>query len=158
MTVEQAPLKIRELTSDEREEVKRLHRRCFSEEMALDELVLDNLFVHPFGINLVAEEEGSIVGFAGAIHGARPKARLLTIHTDPDHQRSGVATALLDALEHRLRARKARTLELEVHVSNEAAQRLYEGRGFEVVRADPETYPSLEDSRGYVMAKELADD
>lgn len=157
MTVEQAPLKVRELASDEHGDVKRLHRRSFSEEMALDELVLDNLFVHPFGINLVAEED-LIVGFAGAIHGARPKARLLTIHTDPDRRRSGIATALLDDLEHRLRARKARTLELEVHVTNEAAQRLYEDRGFEIVREDPETYPSLEDSRGYVMAKDLAAD
>lgn len=147
---------IRTLEIGDREPVKALHERCFEEGMALDELVLENLFTHPHGINLVAERDGSIVGFAGVIHGARPEARLLTIHVDPDRRREGVASALLDEVERRLRARKARTLQLEVHATNEAAQRLYRERGFEIVREDEQAYPAVEDSRGYVMAKELA--
>lgn len=151
----QVAVEIRELSYAGREPVKRLHRRCFSEGIALDELVLDNLFQHAHAINLVAVRDERIVGFAGAIHGARDKARLLTIHTDPDVRRAGVASALLDVLEERLRARQASAIELEVHVENQAAQRLYEDRGFEVVREDPTAYPSVEPSSGYVMRKEL---
>lgn len=148
-------VEVRELEPHERDAVKTLHGRCFSDGMALDELVLDSLFTHPYGITLLATLDGEIVGFAGAIHGARPKARLLTIHVDPELRRFGVATALLDALEARLVARKARILELEVHADNEAAQRLYEARGFEIVREDPNAYPSVDPSDGYVMAKPL---
>lgn len=149
---------VRGLEPADRDAVKALHARCFPDAFAMDDAVLDNLFRHPYGVHLVAEIDDEIVGFAGAIHGARPRARLLTLHVDPDARRSGVATALLDGLEHRLTARKAHRLELEVHVDNDAAQRLYEARGFEVEREDPTAYPSIEPSTGYVMVKALAED
>ncbi len=149
---------VRALEPADRDAVKALHGRCFPDAFAMDEDVLDNLFRHPYGVHLVAETDDRIVGFAGAIHGARPDARLLTLHVDPDARRSGVASALLDELEHRLNARKARRLELEVHVDNEAAQHLYEARGFEVEREDPTAYPSVDPSTGYVMVKQLTED
>lgn len=154
-----ADVQIREATREDRPTIKDLHATCFSDEMALDDLVLENLFVHPYGINLVAtvdEEDAPVAGYAGAIHGARPTARLLTIHVHPEHRRQGVASRLLDHLEARLIARRADGLELEVHAQNHAAQRLYDDRGYDVVREDPTAYPSVDPSRGYVMRKELS--
>lgn len=153
-------LHIRDATPPDREPIKRLHKRCFPDEMALHELILDNLLVHPHGINLVAEPSNNqpLIAYAGAIHGARPKARLLTIHVQPDHRRKGAASKLLDHLEERLIARKARALELEVHIQNQGAKRLYEERGFEVVRKDPSAYPRVDPSDGFVMQKPLGDE
>lgn len=149
---------IRDAKPPDREPVKRLHNLCFPKRMALDELILENLLTPPRGLNLVAESASRdrIIGYAGSIHGARPKARLLTIHVHPEARRKGVASMLLDRLEERLNARKAKVLELEVHVENRGAKRLYEQRGFEVARKDPTAYPRLDPSDGYVMQKQLS--
>lgn len=149
---------VRPMEPGDRQAVKRLHRRCFPDEEALDEPVLYTLFRHRAAVNLVAERLEVPLGYAGAIHGARPRAKLLTIHVHPENEGQGIGTALMDELERRLRARKARHLELEVHHTNDRARELYERRGFEVVHEDPEAYPSLEDSRGLVMRKALRED
>lgn len=150
-------VQVRVMEPDEREAVKRLHRECFPEAMALDEVVLETLFQHRQAVNLVADRFGVPIGYAGAVHGARPRAKLLTIHVHPDARGNGIGSALMDELETRLRARKARHLELEVHADNDVAQAMYRSRGYEVVREDPEAYPSLEDSAGLVMRKALAE-
>ncbi len=152
-----ARVHIRKARPEDRDDVKLLHEVCFSEDMALDELVLENLLTHPYGINLVAEHEDAtpLAGYAGALHGARPTARLLTLHVHPNHRRAGIASRLLDRLEAQLIARKANALELEVHTENLPAQRLYEDRGYEVVREDPQAYPSVDPPQGYVMRKPL---
>lgn len=146
---------IRDLAPEDRDAVRELHEACFREDVAFDDLVLDRVFRHGHTFNLVAELDDRIVGYAAALHGSRPTARLLTIQTHPKLRGQGVAKRLLDEVQARLRARRAARLQLEVHVDNEAARNLYEERGFEVKRKDPTAYPSLERSTGYVMEKEL---
>lgn len=148
-------LTVRPMDPGDRDAVRQLHERCFDAELAFDDLVLQRLFRHHHVINLVALLAGRTVGYAAAIHGQRPTARLLTIQSDPGARGRGVAQALLDELEERLRARGAKRLQLEVHVGNHAAISLYEKRGFETVREDPTSYPSLEEPAGYVMEKAL---
>lgn len=58
------------------------------------------------------------------------EAELLTIATDPLHQRKGVARSLLDRLEAEARARNARRLFLEVAEDNAAACALYKSAGY----------------------------
>lgn len=157
MSSQTAGLTVRSMEPAEREDVRQLHEACFQADVAFDDIVLDRVFRHANAINLVATIDEDIVGYAAALHGSRPKARLLTIQTHPDARGQGVAASLLADVEERLRARKARVLELEVHVDNEPAIQLYEEAGFHVEREDPTAYPSLEASAGYVMHKELAD-
>ena len=155
MNAPPASLTVRRLDPTERGEVRELHEACFEDEVAFDDLVLERVFRHANAINLVATRDDETLGYAAALHGSRPKARLLTIQTHPEARGQGVAAAMLDDLEERLRARKARTLELEVHVGNEPAIALYRDRGFAVEREDPTAYPSLDNSKGYVMHKSL---
>lgn len=138
----------------DREAVGRLHEACF-DELAFDEPVLDRVFRHANATNLVAELDEGLVGYAAALHGSRPRARLLTLQTHPEARGRGVASALLDEVLERMRARGADALELEVHVDNEAAIELYRKRGFDTVREDPTAYPSLDEPAGYVMEKPL---
>lgn len=145
---------VRVLETGDRAPVVELHRAAFDEALAFDELVLQRLFQHERAINLVAELDEALVGFASAIHG-QLGARLFTIHVDEAARGKGVGKALLEEIERRLTARKARHLELYVHTENQPAIELYQGLGYEIVQEDPDRYPSLETSSGYVMRKPL---
>jgi ribosomal-protein-alanine acetyltransferase len=78
---------------------------------------------------LVARERESIVGFAVG-HVLVDDAELLLIAVQPDHQRSGCATVLLNALVERLQSINRTPLHLEVRAGNHAAIAFYEARGF----------------------------
>jgi len=56
---------------------------------------------------------------------------VMNVAVDPDRQRRGVATMLLERLFEVTREDERRGYTLEVRVSNEGAIRLYEGLGFE---------------------------
>jgi ribosomal-protein-alanine N-acetyltransferase len=67
----------------------------------------------------------SIVGYAG-LWLMTDEAHITTIAVDPDFQGNGIGELLVVALIDRARQIGARWLTLEVHVSNDVAQRLYE--------------------------------
>ena len=67
----------------------------------------------------------SIVGYAG-LWLMTDEAHITTIAVDPDFQGNGIGELLVVALIDRARQIGARWLTLEVRVSNEVAQRLYE--------------------------------
>jgi [ribosomal protein S18]-alanine N-acetyltransferase len=56
---------------------------------------------------------------------------IMNVAVDPDHQRRGIATSLLERLFELTRDDERRGYTLEVRVSNEDAIRLYERLGFE---------------------------
>jgi ribosomal-protein-alanine N-acetyltransferase len=58
------------------------------------------------------------------------EAELLTLATDPDHRRQGIAAAILSALEDAVTLRGARRLFLEVAADNAAARALYAKAGY----------------------------
>lgn len=78
---------------------------------------------------LVAQRNGSVVGFAGMLYAA-DDGHVTTVATDPRHRRTGVATALLAGLAADARRRGARAMTLEVRASNDAALGLYRRFGF----------------------------
>ena len=67
----------------------------------------------------------SIVGYAG-LWLMTDEAHITTIAVDPDFQGNGIGELLLVALIDRARQIGARWLTLEVRISNDVAQRLYE--------------------------------
>ena len=80
-------------------------------------------------IYLVARQDRSVVGYAGALV-AGDDVHVTTVAVDVDHRRRQVATRLLVELSRRAVALGARNLTLEVRASNEAALALYRRFGF----------------------------
>lgn len=81
---------------------------------------------------LVAEEGGRVVGYA-ACWVVVDQAELGNIAVAPEWRRLGVGARLLEAVIEHARERGVRELFLEVRVSNDVAQRLYQRHGFREV-------------------------
>lgn len=87
---------------------------------------------------------------------AGPEAELLTIATDPDHRRKGLArSALGTGLELAVR-RGAQECFLEVAADNSAAISLYEGFGFRVAGRRPGYYTAPDGARTDAILMALA--
>ena len=97
----------------------------------------DNLLAHPEylilgpaglaeGRTLVAEEDGSLVGFATWAEVAGTM-ELEDLFVDPDYMRRGIATALIGRIAEVLRARGAERLEV---TANPHALGFYRSAGF----------------------------
>ena len=93
---------------------------------------------------LMAGEE--MLGYFVVMMGVE-EAHLLNITVAPAHQRRGWARVMLDALALWARGRGARTLWLEVRVSNERARAVYAARGFHSVGVRRNYYPAAQGRR-----------
>ncbi|MFO0110169.1 MAG: GNAT family N-acetyltransferase [Alphaproteobacteria bacterium] len=82
---------------------------------------------------------------------------LLSMGVLPDHRREGVGLVLLDYATHTARDMGAKTMTLEVNVTNTAAQTLYEQQGFEKfsVRKDYYSHPDGSRADAVCMRKAL---
>ena len=78
---------------------------------------------------LVAEEDGSIVGYAITVAVAG-ESELLNIAVDPGRRGQRIGALLLDAAMERCRGSGATEMWLEVRASNAGARMLYDSRGF----------------------------
>lgn len=81
---------------------------------------------------LVARWEDRVIGFTG-MWLVREEAHVATLAVDPACRRRGVGRQLMVALVREAIQRGATCMTLEVRERNLAAQRLYEGFGFEVI-------------------------
>lgn len=91
----------------------------------------------------VAEEEGTVVGFA-ILMSVIDEAHLLDIGVARDRQRQGIASRLLHHLYACAAAGGAVSIFLEVRPSNAAAARMYEREGFSVIGRRKGYYPAAE--------------
>lgn len=105
----------------------------------------------------VAEDCGRWCGMAGAfVQADHPDSvRLVSMWVDPDHRRSGVGAALVEAVAEWAGRRRARSLELWVTESNESARSLYTRQGF-VATDQSKPLPSNPALREVLMVRELA--
>ena len=76
--------------------------------------------------------DGTIAGYAG-LDFAGDVADVMTIAVAPPHQGRGVGRVLLTELLRRAADRAADAVLLEVRADNDAARRLYDRAGFEVI-------------------------
>ncbi len=94
---------------------------------------------------LQASDAGTDPGIAGFIvsHSIRRQyGRILTLDILSEARRSGLATALMNAAEDRLRSLGCQEIYLETAVDNEPALRLYHKLGYTILRTLPEYYSS----------------
>jgi ribosomal protein S18 acetylase RimI-like enzyme len=132
-------------------QVLEIERRCFDKQWDLHNFKasLDDIF-------LVSEEAGQVIGFLIACC-CRLSLRgmILRVAVDPEHQRQGVATALLQEAFHRLLDLELQDVELDVDVLKAGAIRLYQKTGFQIVEIL--TLDAEEDDSFYIMRKNLRD-
>ena len=129
------PLAIRQLTFSDLAQVIAIERRAFTSPWSLSMFVLE--LSKPSGIHRAAVRGKQIVGYL--ICARYDEAyHVMTIATDPEHRREGIASALLDALI--ARAGDDANYTLEVRVSNVGAIALYERYGFHGVGTRPRYY------------------
>ncbi len=79
-------------------------------------------------IYLAAEDDGELVGYAGLMV-IGEEAHVTTLTVAPSARGARIGTRLMAALARRAREARARSLTLEVRVSNVAAQALYQRFG-----------------------------
>lgn len=104
-----------------------IHTRCF--DYGWSEGVFADLLIKPHHRTYVFEAEGEIVSFV-VMTVVAGEGEILTIATDPDFQKQGLARMLLDQVIKTLKGEGAESLFLEVATDNPAALRLYEACGF----------------------------
>jgi len=91
-----------------------------------DELALDNRHY------IVAEDDAGIVGYGGLLV-VESDAHITTLAVDGSARRHHLGTRLMLALVEAAAGRGVKHITLEVRMSNEGAQRLYERFGFHPV-------------------------
>jgi [ribosomal protein S18]-alanine N-acetyltransferase len=121
-------LEIRSLETADLEAIEAIEQRAYptpwSRSMFASELA------KPTSICLGAFEREELVGYV--INSRYVDAwHIMNVAVDPEHQRRGVASRLLERLFELTRDDERRGYTLEVRVSNEAAIELYERLGFE---------------------------
>lgn len=121
-------VRIRDVKSKDMQAILTIEYRCFKDPYPLS--LLNRLHaMHPDGF-LVAEAEGKIVGYVIGVLRWGATGHILAIATDPPYQRQSIASALMEHIINRLRAKGAKLVRLEVRKSNAGAQQFYLKLGF----------------------------
>lgn len=116
------------------EAVFSLDQRCFEPGIAYSRAQILRFLRFATARGIVAESDGTVVGFALGYQSARRVARVLTLDVAPGFRRRGLGKSLMGALLDRLAADGATETRLEVDVGNGGAIAFYEGLGFRRLR------------------------
>ena len=144
-------VRLRPMTVDDLPAVMVLEEELFAPDTWTRAMYRDELARPDTRYYLVAEDEGTVVGYAGLI-AYDDEAHVATIGVTTGRQGEGLGAQLLDALLAEADRRSPVVL-LEVRADNEVAQGLYRQRGFTEIGRRPRYYqPSGTDA--VVMRRE----
>ena len=117
--------------------VAELEKLCFADPWSAASVAgeLEN----PLSLWLVAVEDGQVVGYVGS-QAVLDAADILNVAVAPAYRRRGIAQLLLLQLEEEMRQRDVISLTLEVRVSNQPAQALYDALCYRQVGRRPNYY------------------
>ena len=160
--------KLRDYRAADFDRLWEIDQLCFPPGIAYTQMELSGFIMARNAITLVAElrrNEGtacpsgdgiseSLGGYVVAHSIRRKYGRILTLDIHPGARRMGLATALMNACEERLRAVGCREVYLETAVNNGSAVRLYRRLGYHVLRTLPGYYSS-HSLDAFQMAKQL---
>jgi len=121
---------VREMRWWDIEPVMQLERALFVDDAWTDTMFWSELAEHDSRHYVVADVDGSIVGYAGLCAYPSGEAYVQTIGVAPDRRRAGIGTVLLTDLLDDAQRRGCSHVDLEVRDGNDEAMRLYERHGF----------------------------
>ncbi len=156
------PFTIRDYRAADFQRLWEIDQICFAPGIAYTQMDLTGFLGRRGKIALVAEhtsrvaelpEARRIAGFLVA-HSRAKAGRILTIDVLPEARGHGLGTLLMEECEERLRARGCEQVWLETAVNNEAALRLYQKLGYQILRTLPEYYAS-HSLDAFLMGKQL---
>lgn len=128
---------IKRMTAAHVAAIAELEKLCFSAPWSANSVASE--LNNPLSLWLVAEEDGVLLGYIGS-QTVMEEADMMNVAVAPSSRRRGLAERLVCALIDELRACGAKSLTLEVRVSNEPALRLYAKLGFHEVGRRPNYY------------------
>jgi len=124
-------VRLRPMAAGDLAAVAELERALFGEEAWSVDMLAAELAAAATGrYYLVAEQAGTVAGYAGLLAPGGGQADVLTIAVNEDRWGQGVGTALMTGLLAEAGRRGCGEVYLEVRVDNERAQRLYRQLGF----------------------------
>ena len=137
-------------TAQDVERLAATERACFSDPWSQE--MLQTEILHAAACGVIAETDGEMIGFAyGKVY--FDEGELYKIGILPKFRGKGAGKALYRAWEEAIKARGARTVFLEVRVSNVSAIGLYTQEGYAQTRIRKGYYADGEDC--FEMKKEL---
>ncbi|WP_026691405.1 ribosomal protein S18-alanine N-acetyltransferase [Alteribacter aurantiacus] len=122
-------IQIRLMELDDVDGVLAVEEMCFPTPWSRSAFV-NELKTNQFAYYLVAEARERVIGYCG-VWVIIDEAHITNIAVDPTYRRKGIGEALMTGSLELARTFGAKKLTLEVRVSNEAAQNMYEKLGFE---------------------------
>lgn len=144
---------LRDYRAQDYEALCEIDHQCFPPGIAYSREEIAASVEQPGVIVVVAEESGTVAGFAMAYPMPGKRGHISTIDVLAQHRQCGLGTRLMAEVHHRLLAAGARRVILETAVDNAAAIRFYEKLGYTAVRRLKGYYPGRLDA--WQMAKEL---
>ncbi|HSU74104.1 MAG TPA: ribosomal protein S18-alanine N-acetyltransferase [Terrabacter sp.] len=127
-----ADVVLRELEWTDLARLAELELDLFAQDAWSEQTWWAELAARPRREYVVATADGTITGYAG-LDVAGEVADVMTIAVAPAHRGSGVGRVLLAELVRRATERAVDAVLLEVRADNDAARRLYDRAGFEVI-------------------------
>lgn len=107
--------------------IAEIERSCFSSPW--DELAIVMTLDDPRGYNMVAFDEGSLIGYCFA-HELKEIMHLINLAVRPEHRGRGLGKMLVQDLLSHARSLGKQSVFLEVRPSNHSAKALYKSLGF----------------------------
>lgn len=129
-----------------------LESECFSQDPWNMQMLAES-FLSPHFVGVLMEEDGAVTAYGG-IGVVEDEAELQLIATAEMYRRCGRGKLILARLEEEAKSRGAKTMFLEVRVSNSSALMMYLKDGFQGIYTRPRYYRDGEDA--VVMKKELS--
>ena len=126
--VAQRTISIRVLEPADLKAVLSIQVKCFKDPYPLS-LLRRLQIMHPDGF-LVADAEGTVVGYIIGVIRWGNIGHVLAIGVDPAFQRQRVGTMLIKSIIEHFKKRGAKVVRLEARKTNTIAQHFYKGMGF----------------------------
>lgn len=142
---------VREWRAEDLPAIAKLEEICFSDPWS--EQSLTETFHSPAFRGFVAEEDGRVAGYSGAL--VCYDAEIALIAVSPEFRRKGIGRLLLSAAIDYATSVGAENVFLEVRTGNIPAKTLYESCGFIPVTVRKKYYDDGEDALVMVKPKKI---
>lgn len=143
-------MEIRVMEKADISQLAELEKLCFSDPWS--ESAFEYELRNPLSLWLVAADEQVVAGYVGS-QTVMGEADMMNIAVAPSYRRQKIAEKLVLSLIEKLNEKDAKSLTLEVRVSNTPAISLYEKLGFIQVGRRPGYYRNPRED-AYILRKE----